>query len=113
MIKIDYLFYKFIKFIYFMDILDQFANDVTEINISCKNIEGELDFKKFTKLTKLKCNNNMITSLNNLPNSLIELDCDSNEITSLDNLPNSLTKLCCWSNSVKNYDELIKKYNEK
>ncbi len=65
-----------------MDILDQFTDDVTEINIKSKNIEGILDFSKFTKLTKLDCVNNKIMSLNNLPNSLIELNCGYNNITS-------------------------------
>ncbi len=46
-----------------MNILDQFADNVTEIYISYKQIEGPLDFKRFTKLTKLYCNNNKITSL--------------------------------------------------
>ncbi len=69
-----------------MNILDQFSDDVTEINISYKNIEGSLDFTRFTKLIKLNCINNKITSLNNLPNSLIELYCIDNQITSLDNL---------------------------
>jgi Leucine-rich repeat (LRR) protein len=69
-----------------MDILDQFADDVTEIDISYKQIEGTLDFKRFTKLQKLNCTKNKITSLNNLPNSLIELYCNSNKITSLNNL---------------------------
>ncbi len=94
------------------NILDQFADDVTEINIYKKNIDGSLDFARFTKLTKLNCNNNKITSLKNLPNSLIKLDCSINNITSLDNLPNSLTELNCFGNTIKNYDELMKKYNK-
>ena len=73
-----------------MNILDEFADDVTEIDISHKNIEGILDFKRFTKLTKLNCSYNQISSLDNLTNSLIELHCDYN---------------------VKNYNELMKKYN--
>ncbi len=68
------------------NILDQFADDVTEIDISYKQIEGPLDFERFTKLQKLECNNNKISSLDNLSNSLIELYCGYNKITSLDNL---------------------------
>ncbi len=75
------------NFIYFMNnILDQFADDVTEINICTMKIKGSLDFSRFTKLTKLNCSYNKITSLNNLSNSLIELNCDNNEIKSLDNI---------------------------
>ena len=113
------------------NILDQFADDVVEIDIWNKKIEGILDFSRFSKLIKLNCCNNQITSLDNLPNSLIELhcgwnqiisldnltnsliklNCTFNKITSLDNLPNSLTKLYC-DNTVKDYDELMKKYNK-
>ncbi len=55
------------NFIYFMNnILDQFTDDVTEININSKKIVGILDFSRFTKLTKLDCSYNEITSLYNL-----------------------------------------------
>ncbi len=75
------------NFIYFMNnILDEFADDVTVIIIRHKQIEGLLDFKRFTKLTKLNCCYNKITSLDNLPNSLTILYCGNNQITSLENL---------------------------
>ncbi len=55
------------NFIYFMNnILDQFADDVTEIYITNKKIVGILDFKRFTKLIELNCSGNNITNLNNL-----------------------------------------------
>jgi Leucine-rich repeat (LRR) protein len=73
-----------------MDILEEFPYDIIEIDISYRYIEGSLDFNRFTKLTKLNCNNNQITSLDNLPNSLIELKCGYNKITCLNNLSNSL-----------------------
>ncbi len=92
-----------------MDILSQFDDDVTEINISHKNIVGELDFSRFTKLKSLNCNNNKITNLDNLPNSLQRLYCGFNNITNLDNLPNSLQRLNCGFNKITNYYELIKK----
>ncbi len=115
-----------------MDILDEFADDVTEININSKKIEGILDFSRFTKLINLNCDSNNISNLDNLPNSLIKLNCRFNKITNLDNLPNSLTKLDCsynkitslnnlpnslielfCDNTIKDYDKLIKKYNKK
>ena len=112
-----------------MDILDQFTDDVTEIDISNKNIFGILDFKRFTKLIELNCEYNQITGLDNLPNSLIELCCYDNKITNLDNL-------CFWNNkgteekcifkrklliklnklncdkTVKDYKILMEKYNK-
>jgi len=104
-----------------MNILNQFADDVTEIDISSKNIEGILDFKRFTKLTKLNCCNNKITSLDNLrskgteafssekdiPNSLIELKCGYNKITSLDNICSTcIIKLECEYNKITSLDNL-------
>jgi Leucine-rich repeat (LRR) protein len=88
------------------NILDEFADGVTEINISNKNIKGTLDFTRFSKLIKLNCDDNLITSLYNLPNSLIELCCSYNQITSLDNLPTSLIKLYCYRNNITNLDNL-------
>jgi len=49
-----------------MNILDEFTDDIIEIDISNKNIEGILDFTRFTKLTKLYCQYNKISSLDNL-----------------------------------------------
>ncbi len=98
------------NFIYFMNnninILAKFADDVTEININSKKIVGILDFKRFTKLTKLDCGWNEITSLDNFPNSLIELICNHNEILSLDNIPDSLIELTCNNNKITSLDNL-------
>ncbi len=69
-----------------MDILNELADDVLEINISKMFIEGSLDFSRFTKLQKLDCSWNSITNLDNLPNSLQVLDCRENKISNLDNL---------------------------
>ncbi len=74
-----------------MNILDEFADDVTEININSKKIVGILDFSRFTKLTKLDCGDNQITSLDNLPSSLVKIICD---------------------NTVKDYSNLIERYSK-
>ncbi len=87
-------------------ILNQYSPNITELNISYKNIKGSLDLSKFTKLSKLNCNNNHITSLYNLPSSLTILYCGSNKITSLDNLPSTLTELNCYGNQIKSLDNL-------
>ena len=68
------------------NILNEFPDDILEIDISCKNISGPLDFSRFTKLEKLNCGDNNITSLNNLPNSLQELYCYDNNITNYNNI---------------------------
>ncbi len=86
------------------NILDQFADDVVEIDIWNKKIEGTLDFSRFSKLIKLNCRYNKITNLDNLPNSLIELSCYNNQIISLDNLSD-------LDDTVKDYNQLMEKYN--
>jgi Leucine-rich repeat (LRR) protein len=88
------------------NILDQFADNVTEIDISNKKIVGILDFKRFTKLTKLDCSYNKIRSLDNLPNSLIVLDCSYNQIINLDIIPTSLIELRCYYNKITSLDNL-------
>ncbi len=78
--------------------------EITEFNLSFKNLsecqavpKEQLnsretfgfacpDLSRYTKLTKLDIRNHKITSLDNLPLSLIKLDCSSNLITSLENL---------------------------
>ncbi len=103
-----------------MNILDEFADDVTEINISNKKIVGILDFRipfslekvsvpketRFTKLIELSCNNNEITCLDNLPNSLSKLYCSYNKISSLNILPSSLIVLYCDNNKINSLDNL-------
>jgi Leucine-rich repeat (LRR) protein len=94
-----------------MSILDEYDSNVTSINIT-SNIYGPLDFSRFIRLNKLNCKYCYITSLDNLPNSLIELNCSENEITSLDNLPNKLTELDCSSNKISSLDNLVPKGTE-
>ena len=89
-----------------MSVLDVFPGDVSEMNISSKNITGSLDFRRFTKLIKLDCSGNKITELNNLPNTLKNLFCDENNITQLDNLPELLEELNCGYNPIMRLDNL-------
>ena len=95
-----------------LNILNTFPDDIIEININSKNISGSLDFSKFTKLQKLNCSYNQITSLNNLPQSLITLNCSNNQITSLNNLPCSLIRLCCYCNKITSLDNLPESLQE-
>jgi len=57
-------------------------------------------------LTKLNCQWNQLTSLDNLPQGLTILVCWDNELTSLENLPNGLTKLICSHNKLTSLDNL-------
>lgn len=110
---------------YLIVLLNDFSTDITDWNISDRNINGNLDVIKFNKVTKLKCKNCKITRLLNLPNSLILdcyynelielnnlpdglkfLNCSFNKITELDNLPNTLIELNCYSNKIKQLNNL-------
>ena len=48
----------------------------------------------------LYCENNQLTTLNNLPNTLTSLYCSNNQLIKLSNLPNSLTGLYCSNNKL-------------
>jgi Leucine-rich repeat (LRR) protein len=89
-----------------IDLLNEYPNDITELDKSKKNIKGILDLSKFCKLTKLNCSRNNINQIINSPISLLELYCSFTQIKNLDNLPNSLTKLYCSFTKIKNLDNL-------
>ena len=90
-----------------MAILDQFDNNILEINISCTHTIGKIDFKRFTALQKLYCSNNLITELNNLPDSLQILNCSNNVITELNlSLLPSLQILDCSFNQITKFNNL-------
>ena len=82
-----------------IELLSEYSKDISELNLSNKNIDGLLDLFNFNSLIKLDCSSTKIKSLNNLPNSLIELYCSYTNITSLDLLPTSLIKLDCSHNT--------------
>ncbi len=90
-----------------MNILDEFADDVTEININSKKIVGILDFSRFTKLTKLECGDNQITSLDNLVSGITK---GTETFSKEKGIPNSLIELKC-DDTIKDYDILINNKN--
>ena len=79
---------------------------IEELNLSYKDLLILPDLSKYTKLKILKCSNNQITRLDNLPLGLLELRCSDNQITSLDNLHPGLIKLYCGSNQITSLDNL-------
>src|SRR5665213_2835566 len=60
----------------------------------------------FTSLTLLQCANNSLSTLPQLPETLIELYCNSNQLTSLPALPKSLLVLDCSSNQLSSLPTL-------
>ena len=77
-----------------------------ELDLYHKKLTILPDLTKYINLKILKCNDNQITSLDNLPSGLLELYCGDNQIISLDNLPSGLQKLHCYYNKLKSLDNL-------
>ena len=73
------------------------AKDIFCNNVNLKSIEG---IQYFDNLEQLHCNENALTVLPALPNSLLELQCHYNAITSLPTLPNYLKKMWCYVNQL-------------
>ena len=70
----------------------------TCIVLSNKNLKILPDLTRFKQLTHLFCNDNHLTWLPPLNNTLIQLDCSGNKLTELPPLNNNLTQLYCSFN---------------
>jgi Leucine-rich repeat (LRR) protein len=119
--------------------LNELPDDTEEINVSQKNLTHLPSLDRFTNLQILRCHNNQLSCLPNLPqtlrilncaynqltglpelpNTLEELYCDCNQLTSLPNLPNTLEKLICDRNQLNSLlvlpnalEELCCRYNQ-
>ena len=75
-------------------------SQITELNLYGKNLTELPNLSEYINLKKLYCNNNKLTSLPELPNSLLRLDCDNNNLASLPELPKSLEYLYCHNNNL-------------
>jgi hypothetical protein len=49
-----------------MNHFNEYDENITELDISCKKIVGKCDFSRFKQLQKLDCSSNDIIELNNL-----------------------------------------------
>ena len=85
---------------------------ITELNLKCKNLNELPDLSKYINLQSLKYNNNYITLLDNLPQTLETLVIMDNKITSLDNLPALLQRLQCSNNKITSLDNLPQSLKE-
>ena len=86
--------------------LDTYKFDIDSINLSNKRLSKLPDLTRFIKLKTLYCDNNQLTELSNLPNTLTKLYCDNNQLTKLSNLPNTLTLLYCSYNQLTELNNL-------
>jgi uncharacterized repeat protein (TIGR01451 family) len=78
-------------------------DSVTLNTLNMTSIDG---IQYFDNLLFLKCVNTPITSLPQLPSTLIKLWCNINQLTSLPGLPNSLMYLACDNNQISNLPSL-------
>ena len=79
---------------------------VTELDLSNQNLHVLPDLSLYTNLQKLYCQNNPLTSLDNLPPQLQILSCYTCRLTSLDNLPPTLQILSCHTSHLTSLDNL-------
>ena len=77
----------------------QIVNEDT-VDVSYLNIAVITGVQYFDNLKYLKCNNNQLTSLPNLPVPLTFLKCDNNQLNNLPALPNALKELQCYYNQL-------------
>jgi|SRR3954454_23904495 len=72
---------------------------ITYLDISNKNLEGELDLKDFKNLKSLHCHSNRLTGLNlNKDSNLEDLGCHFNQLTNIDFLKTLNTKKITYLN---------------
>jgi hypothetical protein len=76
------------------------------ILVCSKNRLINIDLPVNSKVQRLFCSNNRITSLNNLSSNIWELKCSDNDISTLDNLPPSVGSLDCSYNKITTLDNL-------
>lgn len=60
-----------------------------------KSLEG---LHYFTNLQSIDCSNNLLTSIDNLPNNIKILDCSNNKLTQIISLPKMISSLTCYGN---------------
>ena len=73
---------------------------------SYNSFEEILKLDDYNHIIYMDCYNTNLSSLPELPNSLINLYCSNNDLSSLPELPNSLTKLHCNNNNLSSLPEL-------
>ena len=70
------------------------------VDVSFLNISSISGVQYFDNLKCLKCNNNLLTNLPNLPGTLTFLKCNNNQLNNLPALPGPLKELQCYYNQL-------------
>ncbi len=82
-------------------------DDNLDLELNLSNLKlTSLKLPFTTVLKELNCDNNLLNSLPNLPDSLIKLSCIENKLTELSNLPFGLNILNCDNNLLTGLPEL-------
>ena len=89
--------------------LNSLPEDTEEINVSGTGISYLPDLTRFKKLKMLFCNNNNLTSLPVLNETLVTLYCYTNNLTSLPALSENIEYLNCSNNKLTSLPILNKK----
>lgn len=76
-----------------LKILFLYDKTISQLDIFKLNIYGILDLNEYKHLTKLKCSDNKITQIINLPKYLTSIDCSNNQIKKISDLPTKLIHL--------------------
>lgn len=82
------------------------AMEISSLHIESLGIADLTGISYFEGLSNLFCDNNSLTWLPMLPNTLSELDCSNNQLTSLPALPVHLNFLYCSNNQLTELPDL-------
>ena len=82
------------------DYLNSLPLDTNCIDVSYKGLTYLPDLSRFKKLKRLYCNDNLITVLPKLNDTIEVIDCKNNQLTELPELNNKLIILICRNNKL-------------
>ena len=82
------------------DYLNSLPLDTTCIDVSYKGLTYLPDLSRFKKLKRLYCNDNLITVIPNLNDTIEVINCKNNQLTELPELDNKLIILICRNNKL-------------
>jgi Leucine-rich repeat (LRR) protein len=92
--------------------LHSLPEDIETIDIQFRDLTFIPSLERFTKLKKLYCANNRLTSLPPLNESIVTLHCYNNQLTSLPPLNENVKELCCSENKLTSLPPLNEKLEE-